>query len=94
LNRASEALPELETAVSLDPDSPSIRNDYAVALFLTGSTDRAVEEMRRSATLSPDDPLVRIRLGQMLTQLGREAEAQAAFDEARAIDPSIFEESP
>lgn len=91
LNRAAEALPELETAVSLDPDSPSIRNDYAVALFLTGSTDRAVEEMRASADLSPDDPLVRIRLGQMLTQLGRNAEAQAAFEEARTIDPEIFE---
>lgn len=93
-DRAAEAIPELRRAAELAPTDSSIRNDLAVALFLGGQTDEAVTEMRAAADLAPDDAVVRIRLGQMLGQLGRQAEAQREFDEARRIDPSLFEQSP
>ena len=94
LNRTAEALDELKQAVVLSPKDSSIHSDLAVVLYLTDHPDSAVDEMRQAVTLSPKDPLVRIRLAQLLTQLGRSAEAQRAYDEARALDPSLFTKAP
>lgn len=94
LNRADEATPELRRAAELAPEDASIRNDYAVALFFSGEADEAIREMRAAIELAPDDALAHVRLGQMLTQLGRHAEAQAAMKRAHDLDPSLFEAAP
>jgi len=86
-----ESIELLGAAVESMPTVASIRNDYAVALFMGGQGDRAIQEMHRTIELTPDDAPLRIRLSQMLSQLGRQSESQQALEEARRIDPSLFE---
>lgn len=91
-NRAPEALTELQQAAALAPDDASIRNDHAVALYFTGQTDQAIEEMRIAVSLDADDAMAHVRLGKMLESAGRAAEAAASYETARRLNPSLFQE--
>lgn len=86
---APQAVDQLRQAVELASRDSSIRNDYAVALFIAGQPERAIEQMRRAIKLAPDDAPLHLRFSQMLSQLGRNAEAQQMMGEARRLDPTI-----
>ncbi len=76
--RIEEGAGELAVAVELAPTNATYRNDFSVALFLSGRQGEAVEQMRRAAYLDPANPQRWDFLARMLEQIGRTEEAAAA----------------
>ncbi|TMB53751.1 MAG: tetratricopeptide repeat protein, partial [Chloroflexi bacterium] len=63
-------------------------------LFAVDRPEEAIAPLREAARLAPDDPEARLALGIAFNALGREAEANAAFDEALKLDPGLLERRP
>ena len=92
----AKSLPMIETALVLDPVSPSLRGVNATILLESGGVDQAVKEFEAAAQLRPDGPrqlnMVQLHLAQasMLEMNGQPDAAQAEFDRAsrgeRAFD--------
>jgi Flp pilus assembly protein TadD len=59
--------------------------------------DRAAEaepELREAARLRPEDAEAQVLLGDALAQLGRAADAVAAFEQALRLDPKVLDQRP
>ena len=87
MNRPAEALPFLERAVEAEPFSLVARFDLAVAYGRSGKLKEAVEQYETLARSGDTDIRVQHNLGLALRQLGRNAEAAAAFERATALAP-------
>jgi Tfp pilus assembly protein PilF len=97
---ASKALPMVETALLLDPVSPSLRAVHATILVESGGIGEAVKEFEAALQLRTDGPrqlnLVQLYLAQagMLEMNGQAAEAEAQFGEANRIVDEVIEKWP
>ena len=89
--RLAEALPYLETAVHLDPDSPPAHTDFGSALAKAGLLPEAIVQFEDAIDLAPDAPIPHNNLGSALIQTGRLPEAISEFQTALRLDPDYDE---
>ena len=95
LERWEELVEHFREGVALHPDRAEAyyRLGWAL-LFAVDRPEEAVVPLREAARLAPDDAEARLALGIALNALGREEEANAAFDEALKLDPGVLERRP
>jgi tetratricopeptide (TPR) repeat protein len=86
--RLSEALPYLENAVRINPDSAPAQTDLGSALGMMGRLPDAIAQLQIAVQLAPDAPRPHISLGTALAYAGRLPEAAAEFESALRIDPN------
>jgi tetratricopeptide (TPR) repeat protein len=86
-----EGLAELEAARALDPDDAQIAYEQAVARYLAGDADGAVDAAGDATRLDPEDGWPRVVLGLMLLEAGREDEAVADLAEGARLRPDDLE---
>ncbi len=87
--RLSEALPYLETAVSIDPDSVPAHTDLGSTLArMPGRLPDAIAQFEAAILLAPNAPIPHNNLGSALTQAGRLPDAIAEFQTALRLDPT------
>ena len=87
-----KAVPELEAALRLDPHSPFatfFNADLAIAHFVQGHFNDAIEYARRAIDISPANVRALQRLTASLAQAGRIEEAQNAFRELLRRQPDL-----
>jgi tetratricopeptide (TPR) repeat protein len=85
--RYDRALPLLEKAVCLEPDSREILWILSFSLRMVGRNDEAVEYGRRLVGLHPDEGAAHAHLGQFFIGKARFHDAIAAGEEAVRLDP-------
>ncbi|MGB5265053.1 MAG: tetratricopeptide repeat protein [Polyangiales bacterium] len=96
----AKSLPMVETALVLDPVSPSLRGVNATILLESGGVDQAVKEFEAAAQLRPDGPrklnMVQLHLAQasMLEMNGQQDAAQAEFNRGSRIVGEVIERWP
>lgn len=94
------ALPMVETALLLDPTSPSLRMVNAMILIESGGLAQAVQEIESAAQLQADGPrrlgLAQLHLAQagMLEMNGAQEAAAAQLVEANRIVAEVIEKWP
>jgi thiol-disulfide isomerase/thioredoxin len=81
------AMPVLQAAVKVDPQSAEAHNFLGSALASTGRTQEAIMHFRAALSLRPDYPNARFNLANALVKSGR-------FDEAIAEYRKILAENP
>jgi protein O-mannosyl-transferase len=86
--RLSEALPYLEIAVRIDPDSASAHTDLGVGLEKTGNLPDAIAQLQAAVRLDPDAPIPHDDLGNALFDAGSVTDAIAEFEFAVRKDPN------
>jgi len=87
LNRLAEARSVLDVVLQKTPDSGRAWGLLGETLAKQGKDVAAEACFRRNQRLAPNDPLVRIRLAQWLTQIARYDEAIDHLTEARHLAP-------
>jgi len=85
-DRYREALELIDRARTAEPDNAAIIDSYGWVLYRLGRNQEALVELRRAWGLMKD-PEVAAHLGEVLWRMGRRADAQRYFEEARALDP-------
>ncbi len=96
----AKALSMVETALLLDPVSPSLRAVNATILVESGGVVQAAKEFEAALQLRPDGPrqlnLVQLHLAQagMLEMNGQRAAAEARFTEGNRMVTEIIEKWP
>jgi len=95
LERWEELVEHFREGVVLHPDRAEAyyRLGWAL-LFAVDRPEEAIVPLREAARLAPRDAEAHLALGIALSALGREAEANAAFDEALKLDPGLLERRP
>ncbi len=87
-----KAIVELKAALRLDPRSPFVtflNADLAIAYFVQGQFDEAIEHANRAVDISPANVRAHQRLAASLAQAGRIDEAQDAFRELLRRQPDF-----
>jgi cytochrome c-type biogenesis protein CcmH/NrfG len=84
--RLSEALPYLETAVRVDPDSAPAHTELGTALAKTGRLPDAIAQFQTAIRLDPDAPIPHCDLGNALIEAGRLPDGVAELESALRID--------
>ena len=79
-----EALRIYALAVEAEPDSATLRHDYAAALFAAGQDQAAIDELTHACELAPTRAIFPRRLALLLRQIGRHHDADAWDAEANA----------
>jgi Tfp pilus assembly protein PilF len=96
----AKALPLTETALLLDPVSPSLRGVNATILLESGGIDQAVKEFQAALQLRPDGPrelnMVQLHLAQasILEMNGQQEAAEAEFNQGSRIVGEVIERWP
>jgi tetratricopeptide (TPR) repeat protein len=88
MNRPAEAVPFLKQAVEAEPSNMTARFDLAVSQTRSGQLNEAVDEYTLLVQSGTADVRVHHNLGLALRQLGRQAEAAAAFERATELAPN------
>lgn len=97
---ATKALPMAETALLLDPLSPSLRGVNATILLESGGIEQAVKEFQAALQLRPDGPrelnMVQLHLAQagILEMNGQQEAAEAEFNQGSRIVGEVIERWP
>lgn len=82
------ALPHLERAAALMPDSPRARYLLGKCLLGLERPGDAIAQLERAASLDPREPAIPLRLSEaLLLSAGREREAEAALRRVLALRP-------
>ena len=90
-NQRGLAENQYRAAVALEPDRDSYHLDLAEVLRLEGKTAAAEDQIRTAIGLNPKDAKAHLALANLLaTEPGRAAEANAEFDEVRALDAKLM----
>lgn len=96
----AKALPMIETALRLDPMSPSLRVVYATVLAESGGLAQAMQELDAATQLRPDGPrklhAVQLNLAQaaMLDASGERELAEAKLSEANRVVAEVIDTWP
>jgi tetratricopeptide (TPR) repeat protein len=88
LGDAAGAIDALSRSLSLRPDQPALRARLAEAQAGAGRGEEGLIAARALARTLPYDPMVRVTIARLEDLLGRPGEAEAALDEALALDPA------
>ena len=86
-----EAVPVLEHAATLDPDSPDPHYWLSQALDLLGDEDRAIELYREAIELAPEEPRSHYQLGVLLMKRDQDAEAATQLRRFLELAPDADE---
>jgi tetratricopeptide (TPR) repeat protein len=81
------AMPVLQAAVKVDPQSAEAHNFLGSALASTGRTQEAIAQFRAALSLRPDYPNARFNLGNALVKSGRLDEAIGEYKRILAENP-------
>lgn len=95
LERGDEIVEVYRGAVSRRPADGQARIRLGAALL--HMQDRAADaepELRQAVRLRPEDAEAQALLGGALAQLGRNADAVAAFEQALRLDPKVLDQRP
>jgi len=87
---AHEYLPASEAArgaLAINSNFVPAHRNLAKALQLQGDLNGALAAMTNAAGCAPDDPVVWTELGHLLSSAGKSAEAHAAYEQARRLEP-------
>jgi tetratricopeptide (TPR) repeat protein len=84
----SGALPLIEKAVRLQPDSGAIVDSLGWAHYLRGDYAQAVRHLLRAVELDGSDPTIADHAGDALWRVGRRREAVALWRQALTSDPA------
>lgn len=90
LGDAPAAVAQLERACTLDASHQPARLELALALLEAGRFDEAHQRLEALARAQPDEPRVFHALGLLAERRGDDAEADARFARARALDPEGY----
>ncbi len=85
-----QALGWFRTARALRPADANVASNLAMAYFLTGDLDAAVEAFEEAVRLDPTSAALRVNLGTALQMQGEFAKAKAAYREATRLDAGQF----
>lgn len=89
--RAREAIPHLEAAVKLRPQSAEAENNLGYARLALREVTAAIGHFERAQRLRPDYVYAYNNLGLALMNTGRPAEAEAQFQAALKLKPEYLE---
>jgi tetratricopeptide (TPR) repeat protein len=82
---------QFRAAVALEADRPNYHIDLAEALRKQGKLKDAEDQIRTAAGLAPRDAQAHLALANLLAaQPARAVEANAEFDQVRALDPKLL----
>jgi tetratricopeptide (TPR) repeat protein len=82
---------QYRAAVALEPDRDNYHLDLGEVLRLEGKTAAAEDQIRTAIGLSPKNAKAHLALANLLaTEPGRATEANAEFDEVRALDAKLM----
>jgi tetratricopeptide (TPR) repeat protein len=91
LNRAEEALAELDRVIAEEPENPSHANLQAAARGRLGDFDQALELYEKVLRQATDQPRIWMSYGHMLKTVGRQDDGIAAYRRAIALLPELGE---
>jgi tetratricopeptide (TPR) repeat protein len=82
---------QYRAAIALEPDRSTYHVELGEVLRQEGKTAEAEDQFRTAIGLSPKDAKAHLALANLLaTEPGRSAEANAEFDEVRALDAKLM----
>lgn len=82
------ALKHAERAVTWDPNSAPLRQEYAVALSMAGRTDQAVRELEAAILIDPGEAQYHYLLALAWSELGSLDKTVASLTEAVRLNPA------
>ena len=86
---------QFRAAVALEPDRPNYHLDLGEVLRKEGKTAAAEDQIRTAIGLNPKDAQAHLALANLLaSNPSRAAEANAEFDQVRALDAKLIPASP
>lgn len=91
--RFEEALHEFNLAYAIaetqgvEFDSPYVRRNRGIARRYTGNREGALEDLEAALRNLPEDVMTQLNLGGVYAELGRYAEAVAAYDTVTRLEP-------
>jgi predicted Zn-dependent protease len=91
LNKAAEAIAQIDSLLADDPRNPGYRNLKAAALGRIGEYDRAIEVYGGVLKDHPGQPKVWMSYGHALKTVGRQADCIAAYRRCVALAPAFGE---
>jgi tetratricopeptide (TPR) repeat protein len=86
---AKGALPLYAQALSLGPDSATLREDYGAAYLQQSDLDHAMEQFRAGLALEPDNAHLHYDLGLALKLKDNLAAAIPEFERSAQLDPAL-----
>jgi tetratricopeptide (TPR) repeat protein len=87
--RYLEAETLLQQAVNAVPNDPDSRRYLAEALWQRQSAAEAIRQIEVAHSLSPDDPAIAVRAGQMQLDVGQSDRALVRAERAIRLDPQL-----
>jgi tetratricopeptide (TPR) repeat protein len=84
-SRAAEAVPVLEKAVAIAPQSAVAHERLGRALLGVGKPADAVGELQKAASLDPQNPKVHFELGRAYRDSGQAEKARVEFDISKQL---------
>jgi Flp pilus assembly protein TadD len=90
LGRFAEAREPLERAAKFLPKDPAAQVNLAGCLTVLGDHVLALAALERAARLKPGDAVIAHNRGRALQALGRDEDAERAYDEALAVDHRLL----
>jgi tetratricopeptide (TPR) repeat protein len=81
------AVTELQKALAINPDLPTLRTMYARALLGSGDQEAAVRELQRALQAAPNDFEANLTLGALLRRDGRHQESARYLRRAHELRP-------
>ncbi|NEV62531.1 tetratricopeptide repeat protein [Thiorhodococcus minor] len=85
--RFPEAVRVYRRILELNPEDAEAHNDLGLALHYTGDTSAAIAQLRIAVGKAPDLQRPWLTLGFLSLQEGKDAQAKAALERARDLDP-------
>jgi tetratricopeptide (TPR) repeat protein len=89
--RVPEAIPHLEAALRLQPDSAEAQTDLGSALAKSGRVADAIPHFESALRLAPGSAIVHNDLGNALLAAGRLRESIAEYEQALKLEPEYAE---
>src|SRR5262249_5535416 len=77
----------LESVLETGKSSADVHHQLGLCLAMIGQRERALEQFEQALSLNPRYVEANIHRGILLNELGREAEAKAAFQAAVRFEP-------
>jgi len=79
----------LAKAVEICPANAEARQNYAKTLWQRGAAPRAIAQLEEATRLDGDDPMLRVRLGQMYLATGQIDRARRSAEQALDLNPEL-----